>query len=252
MSREPNGEFFVGYLPQQPPRTAGRVRGTVIAAAAAALALGALLVAEQEPYPDAHFEFTQIRDFLGTVQERPVPTLWSARPGDAGRSPSGHLLVAPGKHGAGMLVRGFEGRDVTLRGKLIWRSGLKMIEVVPGTLAAADSGPGVPPEERLGRVRLAGEIVDGKCYLGVMNPGEGKVHRDCAARCISGGAPPILAVAVEGQPARLVMLAGSQGEALAEPLLDFVAEPVTIEGDLVRHGDQYRLDADLATLRRDR
>jgi hypothetical protein len=27
---------------------------------------------------------------------------------------------------------------------------------------------------------LTGEIVDSKCYLGVMNPGQGKVHRDCA------------------------------------------------------------------------
>ena len=44
------------------------------------------------------------------------------------------------------------------------------------------------------RVMLRGEIVDSKCYLGVMNPGEGTVHRDCAARCLSGGLPPMLVV----------------------------------------------------------
>ena len=38
---------------------------------------------------------------------------------------------------------------------------------------------------------LIGEIVDSKRYLGVMNPGNGKVHRDCAVRCLSGGIPPI-------------------------------------------------------------
>lgn len=249
MNGERDGEFFVGYLPQQPSRTARRVRGAVAGAAGLALVLGALLVTAQEPYADAHFDFAQVRDFAGTIEATPVPTLWSA---SGERSPSGHPLVAPGKHGAGMLVRGFEGRDVTLRGKLIWRGGLEMIEVVPESLAPAGAGPGVPQEERLGRVRLAGEIVDGKCYLGVMVPGEGKVHRDCAVRCISGGAPPILAVAVEGGPARLVTLAGAHGEPVSARLLDYVAEPVTIEGDLVRHGDQYRLDADLDTLRRNR
>ena len=99
-------------------------------------------------------------------------------------------------------------------------------------------------------MRLAGEIVDGKCYLGVMNPGEGKVHRDCAARCIAGGAPPLLAVAGGPPRGRLVSLAGSRGESIHAQVLDFVAEPVTIEGELIRHGDHYSLYADLGSLRR--
>ena len=242
-------EFFVGYVPQQPPRTARRVRGAVLAAAGLALGLGILFVAAQQPYADAHFEYGQEREFTGTIEEEP-PTLWT----DAESSPAGHLLVAPGKHGAAMLVAGLEGRTVTLRGKRIWRDGterMAMIEVAPGSLRpAAQAGARVPAEEDLGRVRLAGEIVDGKCYLGVMNPGEGKVHRDCAARCIAGGAPPLLAVAGGLPRGRLVSLAGSRGESVHAELLDFVAEPVTIEGDLIRHGDQYSLRADLGTLRR--
>ena len=38
--------------------------------------------------------------------------------------------------------------------------------------------------EVLGPVELTGEIADSKCWLGVMNPGEGTVHRDCARRCL--------------------------------------------------------------------
>ena len=83
-----------------------------------------------------------------------------------------------------------------------------------------------------------------------MNPGEGKVHRDCAARCIAGGAPPLLAVGGGLPGGRLVSLAGSRGESIHSQVLDFVAEPVTIEGELIRHGDQFRLFADLGTLRR--
>ena len=36
--------------------------------------------------------------------------------------------------------------------------------------------------------------MDTKCFLGVMRPATGKVHRGCAVRCLSGGAPPALLV----------------------------------------------------------
>ena len=235
-------EFFVGYLPEQPPRTARRVRDAVLAVGGLTVALGALFVAAQQPYADAHFEYGEEREFVGTIEEEP-PTLWT----EDESSPAGHLLVAPGKHGAAMLVAGLEGRAVTLRGKRIWRDGMErtaMIEIAPGSLRpAAGAAARIPAEEHLGRVRLAGEIVDGKCYLGVMNPGEGKVH-------IAGGAPPLLAVAGGLPRGRLVSQAGSRGESIHAELLDFVAEPVTIEGELIRHGDHYSLYADLGTLRR--
>ena len=144
---------------------------------------------------------------------------------------------------------------MTLEGKLICRGGWTMVEILPDSMRLAPSAAvAAPPPaaEPLGRVRLSGEIVDGKCYLGVMNPGEGKVHRDCAVRCISGGAPAMLAVSAPREAVRLVSLAGSRGESIHAPLLDYVAEPVTVEGELSRHGDHYSLQVDLATLRRAR
>ncbi len=66
----------------------------------------------------------------------------------------------------------------------------------------------------LGAVTLTGEIVDTKCHLGVMNPGEGKVHRDCAVRCISGGAPPVSGADQEGDT-RLLLLTGADGRRCA-------------------------------------
>jgi len=249
MADERAPEFFVGYLPAQPPSIARRVRSAVLAGLALALGSALVMVRSQSPYADSHFDFGTERPFTGAIEERPAPALWVG-PASA---PDGHLLVAPGKHGAAKLVAGLDGRTVTLQGKLIWRGGISMIEVVPGSLRPAAAAAATPPAvERLGRLALRGEIVDGKCYLGVMNPGEGKVHRDCAVRCISGGAPPLLAVWDEEAPVRLVSLAGSQGESIHAQLLDYVAEPVTVEGDLIRHGDRYSLLADLATLRRAR
>ncbi len=121
---------------------------------------------------------------------RPYPTLLVARPGEAGQHDrySRYLLVAPGKHGADDLVAGFDGKQVRLQGQLIYREGGTMVEITPGSIAVIDTAPAVQEMTTdLGTVTVTGEIVDSKCYLGVMNPGQGKVHRDCAARCLSGG-----------------------------------------------------------------
>jgi hypothetical protein len=74
---------------------------------------------------------------------------------------------------------------------------------------------------------LTGEIVDSKCYFGVMNPGAGKVHRDCAVRCISGVIPPAFLVQDSSGNTITLLLANWKRE-----LLEHIAEPVTIRGRL--------------------
>jgi len=99
----------------------------------------------------------------------------------------------------------------------------------------------------LGAVTLAGEIVDSKCYLGVMNPGQGKVHRDCAARCLSGGIPPIFVTANGGEQ---LLLVSADGNAVGrDALREFVAEPLTIQGELLQRGDSRLLKIDPQELR---
>jgi len=70
-----------------------------------------------------------------------------------------------------------------------------------------------PVVEHLGQVELEGELVDTKCWLGVMRPATGKVHRACAARCLSGGVPPGLLIRND-TGTTLVLLAGSGEDAL--------------------------------------
>ena len=127
-----------------------------------------------------------------------------------------------------------------------------MLEVVPGSLheiAAARSGDPAKSND-LGPVTLRGEIVDSKCYLGVMNPGNGKVHRDCAVRCISGGAPPaFVALDAEGD-SRVLLLVGSDGRQLNREVLSFVAEPIEVSGELLRSGANFILKAEPSRFRR--
>ena len=153
-----------------------------------------VLVAGQMPFANSAFEYGKLRSFEGVIVTRPFPTLLVARPGQTGQEDkySRYLLVAPGKHGADDLVASFDGKQVRLQGQLIYRGGGTMVEITPSSIAVTDTAPAIQETTRdLGTVTVTGEIVDSKCYLGVMNPGQGKVHRDCAARCLSGGIPPI-------------------------------------------------------------
>lgn len=225
-------EFYVGYLPSAPPRLTAAVRRIVLGILALTAILAVTLVMAQEPFPLSTFEFQNYKEFQGVLREYPYPRLAASSP---------YLLVAPGKHGAADLFRGLDGKTVRLRGSLIYRNGDKMIEALPSTIQSVDSFPSSESVSvDLGMVTLAGEIVDSKCYLGVMNPGAGKVHRDCAARCISGGIPPALIAKDAHGVSRTILLTGLAGRRV----LDFVAEPVKVSGRLIQSDGILILEAD--------
>ena len=242
-------DFYVGYLPQAPASLARRTRILVIAVVASALALAALLVLSQSGFGRGVFEYGTERDFQGIIEAAPYPVLAVDRPAD-GRSR--YLLSSVGKHGALPLVQGLVGAVVKLRGTLVYRDGMTMIEVVEGSVKPIDaSGPHADTIERdLGPITLRGEIVDSKCYLGVMKPGNTKAHRDCAARCISGGIPPVLLVRDAEGNASYYLLVGEHGESLNHAVLDLIAEPIEVHGQLRRIGDLFSVRADPATFRR--
>ncbi|MBV9180582.1 MAG: hypothetical protein JO356_04665, partial [Acidobacteria bacterium] len=187
-------DFYVGYLPKTPLALARFVRRVIVLLGFLAVVVSLALVTGQMPFANSAFEYGMTRRFEGIIDMRPYPTLLVARPGEVGLGDkhSRYLLVAPGKHGADRLVAGFDGKKVRLLGQLIYRESATMIQIEPGSILPLNSPPAPQaPTVDLGTVTLTGGIVDSKCYLGVMNPGNGKVHRDCAALCLSGGIPPI-------------------------------------------------------------
>ncbi len=244
----PTDEFYVGYLPKAPERLARFIKRTILALGALAVTASAVLVVGQRPFARSTFEFQQYREFAGTIELNPYPMLLVPRPGagDSQTLDSRYLLVGTGKHGADAEVSAFAGTQITLRGSLIYRDGQTMIELVPGSLAQKGVSPhlSVSPV-RVGEVVVTGEIIDSKCYLGVMNPGQTKVHRDCAVRCISGGIPPMLVTAESNY-----LLVGTDGRKLNREVLDIVGEVVEIAGVVQRSGESLTLMADPATYRR--
>ena len=200
------------------------------------------------------FEYGKVHTFEGIIVARPYPTLLVPRPGEIGAEDkySRYLLVAPGKHGADGLVGGFDGKAVRLRGQLVYRENGTMIEIEAGSITSLDTPTARQgPTLDLGSVTVTGEIVDSKCYLGVMNPGNGKVHRDCAVRCIGDGAPPAFVARDASGETQVLLLVGSDGRALNREVLSFVAEPLEIAGELVRSGSNLILKAEPSKFRRE-
>jgi hypothetical protein len=165
-----------------------------------------------------------------------------------------YYLVAPFKFGLKAAdIQALDGKEVSLKGTLIYRGSQTMIEARPESIkpVTADSvREAKPAVVNLGRQTLIGEIVDSKCYMGVMNPGRLTPHRGCAVRCISGGIPPVLLVRQETGPPIYFLLVSSDGRPVNKQVLDMVAEPVQITGEVVRQGQLSILRADPSTYER--
>jgi hypothetical protein len=243
MHNSDNEEFYIGYAPRPPRRIARTISRAVVGLNALAAAVALVLLFAQRPFARSTFEFQQYREFTGEMELKPYPALLVVRPG--GKEYSRYLLVAPGKHGADAEVRSFAGEAVQLRGSLIYRDGQTMVELVPGSVQALRKEPAAVSFATLGEVTLTGEIVDSKCFLGVMNPGRTKAHRDCAARCISGGIPPAF-VTADG----FYLLVGGDGRAVQHEVLDWVGETIEVTGTVLRSGETLILRAEPTSFRR--
>ncbi len=257
-----NEEFYVGYHPQAPAGIGRFLRTRITGLILLVALVGAGLAALQNPFPVKVFEWGVPREFVGLMQTKPYPELLVRRPGTTTANSSDsqwsrYSLVAQGKMGADELVAGNQGKWVTVRGSLIYRGGQTMIEVAPGGVQSVES-TGDPATavvntgdfENLGTHTLVGEIVDSKCWLGVMAPGSTKPHRACAARCISGGIPPVLLVRGADGSAVYLQLASHAGEAVNQDVLPYVAEIVEITGEIYRDGQRLILQFNPEGIRR--
>jgi hypothetical protein len=137
-----------------------------------------------------------------------------------------------------------------LKGTLIYRNNQTMLETKPEWILADEKFPApavLAQPLSLGRQTLVGEIVDSKCFFGVMNPGELTPHRACAVRCISGGVPPVFVVKHTDGTVTYFMLVSADGKPVNQQVLGVVAVPLEITGEVQRQGELLILRADPAT-----
>jgi hypothetical protein len=246
-------EFYIGWESKAAPGISKTVRSAVVVVLALAFLIPVVLAVSQRLIGASVFEWGTHKSFSGVLQTQPYPHLLVSRPGNVGLPRfSTYYLVAPWKFGLDRkAIAPFDGKSVTLNGTLIYRGNQTMIEVLPGSIQMTNlAAAGLLQTVALGKQTFEGEIVDSKCFLGVMNPGQLTPHRACAIRCISGGVPPVLLVRQKDGPAIYLLLVSADGKPVNNQVLNMVAEPLKITGDVERQGDLLILRADPTTYRR--
>ena len=242
-------DFFIGWDAASGASSKRLVGWSAAAMIALAVLVASAIALAQRPFARAEFEFGVERTFEGRIEHIPYPVLVLARPGGAGESL--WLLTVFGKHGADGHTLPFDGHDVQLTGSLIYRDRTTMLEIVPTSIEDRGlSTVAARPAEVTKDVTLRGEIVDSKCFLGVMKPGNLKPHRACATRCISGGVPPVLLVRGADGIATYYLLTDEHGAAVNDRILHLIAEEIEITGDVVVMGETRLLRADPDAYRR--
>jgi hypothetical protein len=237
----PSDEFYIGYAPPMPPHIARIVKRAVVTIAAGVPLTASLIAIGHVRLDGGTFDFGRPRTIAGIITARPYPAIRLEPPSSSDENGDRWaLLVAPGKHGAGTLTAAFDGQRVTLDATRIQRGQTVMFEVAPGSIAAGPdsdsrkSSAAVVPEAAADGtpVMLRGEIVDSKCFLGVMVPGEGKTHKDCASLCLRGGIPPAFVVRDREGRTALMLLVSESGGSLAghEAAVRLAGEPVDVTG----------------------
>ncbi|HWD18086.1 MAG TPA: hypothetical protein VHB20_02315 [Verrucomicrobiae bacterium] len=252
-----NDEFYIGWEAKAPSAISRAARKTICALFMVGIAASITFAAAQRMIGASAFEWGTQKTVSGVLRLSPYPYLLVARPGQVGPLDcfSTYCLVAPGKFGLSPgTLASLEGRVVSVKGTLIYRESQTMLETKPDWIHLAEKSAGAEPPgaTSLGKQTLVGEIVDSKCFFGVMNPGQLATHRACAVRCISGGCPPVFLVREKDGRAVCFLLVSAAGKPVNQQVLGMVAEPLEMTGEVVRQGDLLILKADPETYRKHR
>ena len=248
-----NNEFYIGWMANAPESFAKFVKRYLFVLLPIVVALSALIALSQKKFATGNFEFGQLTEVKGVYFNSPVPCIKVINGKDIWGNVSYMTipLIGYGKHGADGIMADVEKeknislnkKELTLKGTLLYNDGKTLLQIdkndhpVMKVSEASVSSEYLPQKKDLGTQTVKGEIVDPKCFFGVMKPGEGKPHKDCAIRCILGGMPPLLIVRNEKNEANYYLIVGAHGEKMNEAVRDFVAEPVSIEAKLVQYDD---------------
>jgi hypothetical protein len=241
-------EFYVSYidgsLGQKTKRTIKRFAITSILI----VILGSIVFSfTQKPFKNSSFELTSATKITGVFHENPYPML---RVEIAKNTYKNILLLGFGKSSANPFleqlqneVKDLNGKKISIEGNLIYFNGKTLIQITNDekVVLVSNTMTPTPKKEIISKMTLQGEIIDPKCYFGVMKPGKGKIHRSCAVRCISGGIPPVLATTDKNNMAQYFLLTDLKGQPINEAVLPFIGKPAEIKGIVEKMEDWFIL-----------
>jgi hypothetical protein len=231
---EPGDDFFVGYL--RAPLRLVRFLAVFVALlllAVDAAALVAYRVQEARATGDWGTDGEVALD--GVLLARPYPVV--IVPATAEHPANAVLLVSEGKHGAPAGLAALDGLRVTVQGYPLLRDDLTVLQLSqPPRRSSMPGGAPALVATALGQRTLRGEIADAKCFLGAMNPGEGKVHAGCASLCLLGDVPPLFVTRDAAGKLTYRLLADQDGGPNPEGAANRAGASLTLTGTLSRIG----------------
>ena len=248
---EKKAPFFVGYLGV--PKALKGFLLKVSLLIFAGFAAGAVLAgASQDDPGQAGFRFDYGRQTLtGVLEAKPYPLLYVTQGNE--RVKAGHTMMLSGQGKTPIMANlaSLEGNEVEISGVILKRGELDMLQVAGGKRGIKDLSikGAIPPSEPIGRWKIQGEICDGKCLAGAMNPGRGLAHKACANLCLLADIPPVFVSSqpVEGQ--EFLLVAGPDGGPFPEEMYKYVGQFLELETDIERRGDLLVLKIDPAKIR---
>ena len=236
--RMKNNEFFVPYIEGSlGPATRRFLNRFVLVVLGSILVVAFLFSFFQNPFKNSTFELSTETKITGTFHQSPYPML---RVELAPNEYKNIVLLGFGKSSANPYLeelilsdKKLEGSVLNIEGNLIYYNGKTLLQITSDEKVTLTKLEGKAPQtSKLGEVSLEGEIIDPKCYFGVMKPGFGKIHRSCAIRCISGGIPPVFVSRDQENNPLYDFLTDMNGAPLHKEYMALVGKPSNLTGDL--------------------
>jgi len=235
MNESQRHDLYVGYRPL-PRRHVVAVRLVVSALLVLAVVLGAVIAAMMDQPGPGSWATDESVTMRGIVRAQPYAHLETDQ-GDV-------MLVGVGKFGIDDRLIGLDGQAIQATGTRLVRGRWTMLETTSFRAEMPESRSPRPVTERLGHFAAMGEIVDSKCYLGAMKPGDGVTHRSCAVLCLRGGIAPMFVGTTPEGDAIAGIVTSADGGPMPDAWFDRVGVPVTAEGTVVRSGTLVELRLD--------
>ncbi|WP_422105957.1 hypothetical protein [Winogradskyella sp.] len=245
-----DNEFYVPYIEGSLGSKTKKTLKRFILAALGTVIVGALVFSlVQKPFKNSAFELTSTTKITGTFHESPYPMLRIRLANDNYKN---ILLVGFGKSSANPFLEklleeenSLNGKTLSIEGNLIYYNGKTLLQITDEEKVVLEDKKGsIPSKTKIAEMTFHGEIIDPKCYFGVMKPGFGKIHRSCAVRCISGGIPPVLATSDKNNISEYYLLTDLGGNPINHDVLPFIGKPSDIKGTVEKLEDWYLLKID--------
>ncbi len=253
---EKEDEFYIGYIDNSIGGGTKKSLKKFVFLGISFLVLGVFLFGFfQSQASNSSFDFDLPTKVSGVYHEMPYPMLQVKL---AENTYKNIVLLGFGKFGPNAYLKdirneqgSLEGKHLTIEGNLIYYNGKTLLQIDDGQkISLTNPTTTLISTESVGEITVEGEIVDPKCYFGVMKPGYGKIHRSCAALCIAGGIPPVLVTNDSNALSPYFLLTDMKGNPIHKDILPYIGQPSVLKGMAEKLGDWYIIRIDVSQIKR--